>query len=147
MEYWSARSPEIHPCCCFLGGGRGISTDFRINFGADFVLCIKLGVLSPQVSSWGSSSPHSPPPPRLLRPWDGGIHIYCSCSTHWYARPEIHSCCCQPIRTLVLSIRHLPFPNALCSGPGGHRPPGQKRPRAARRTVGGPAATGQLAAL
>ena len=40
-----------------------ISTDFRINVHADFVLCIKLGVLllSPQVSSWGCSSPQSTP--------------------------------------------------------------------------------------
>ena len=34
---------------------------FSKNFGADFVPCIKLGVLRPQVSSWGCSSPQSVP--------------------------------------------------------------------------------------
>ena len=41
----------------------------------------------------------------------------------------------QPIRPFVLSTRHPPSSNALC--PGGRCPPGQRWPRAARRTVGG----------
>ena len=38
----------------FLEGG--MSTNFRINFGADFVPCIKLGVLSLHASSWGGGA-------------------------------------------------------------------------------------------
>ena len=43
-------------------------------------------------------------------------------------------------RSVRLSSPHvIPHPQCpTCSGPGGRRPPGQRRPRAARRTVGDP---------
>ena len=66
MQYWSPRSPEICPCCFFLGGGEML-TNFGTTLGADFGPCIKLGVLSPpRFQVGGARAPTAPPAPTSL---------------------------------------------------------------------------------
>ena len=68
----SARSPEMHPCCCCFFFGGGVSTNLQISFGADFVTCIKLGVLSLQDFKLGVLEPPKPPP----RSYVSGKEVY-----------------------------------------------------------------------